>query len=59
MYHLIKDEVYYLYSDDGLELMSIRLTDMPGDQLVITTASEVYSGPVQLVSFSEDVKDER
>ena len=57
MYHIIKDNIYYLYSDEGSELMNIKLTNEPGDQLVITTATEVYAGPVNFITFSGDIKE--
>ena len=53
MYHTIKDNIYYLYSDDGLELMRIKLTTEPEDQVVISTATEVYAGPVSFIEFSK------
>ena len=56
MYHVIKDDIYYLYNNNGIELMRIELTELPGDQLVITVKDEVYSGPVNLISFSGDIR---
>ena len=52
MYHIIKDDIYYLYSDNGSELMNIKLTDEPGDQIIVSTYNEVYAGPVNLIEFS-------
>lgn len=52
MYHIIKDDIYYLYSDDGAELMNITLTNEPGNQVVVSTATEVYAGPVSFIEFS-------
>ena len=53
MYHIIKDDIYYLYSDEGSELMSIKLTDEPNNQVVISTATEIYAGPVSFIEFSK------
>ena len=58
MYHIIKDDIYYLYSEDGSELMNIKLTNEPGDQVVITTTAEIYAGPVEFITFSGDIKKE-
>jgi hypothetical protein len=54
MKHVIKDDIYYLYSDDETELLNIKLTDLPEDQIIITTNSEVYAGPVKFIRFSDD-----
>ena len=58
MKHLIKDNIYYLYSDDDVELMTIELTDEPENQIIIKTAHEVYAGPVKFICFSGDIKFE-
>ena len=55
MKHIIKDDIYYLYSDDGSELMNIKLTVEPNNQVIISTATEVYAGPVSFIKFSEDI----
>ncbi len=55
MKHIIKDDIYYLYSDDGTELMTITLTDEPENQIIIKTTHEVYAGPVKFIRFSEDI----
>ena len=52
MKHIIKDDIYYLYSDDGIELITITLTDEPGNQIIVKTANEVYAGPVSFINFS-------
>ena len=49
----IRDNVYYVKSDDDREMMRVELTDLPGDQVIITTPFEVYAGPIGLISFSE------
>jgi len=58
MYHIIKDDIYYLYSEDNIELMKIELTDIPGDQVVITTSDEIYAGPIKFITFSGDIPKE-
>ena len=55
MKHIIKDDIYYLYSDDETELLNIKLTDLPENQIIITTEHEVYAGPVKFISFSGDI----
>ena len=32
--------------------MNIKLTNEPGDQVVISTFTEVYAGPVSFIEFS-------
>lgn len=53
MKQIIKDDIYYLYSDDGIELMTITLTDEPGNQIIVKTENEVYAGPVSFINFSD------
>jgi len=53
MKHNISGNVYYIYNDAGYVLFSIKLTDEPGDQIVIYTNKEVYAGPISLISFKE------
>jgi len=55
MKHIIKDGIYYLYSDTDAELMSITLTSEPENQVIIKTENEVYAGPVKFIKFSEDI----
>ena len=54
MKHAISENVYYIYNDDGHVLFSVKLTDEPGDQIVIYTDKEVYAGPIDLIKFSEE-----
>ena len=51
MYHIIKDDVYYLYSDDDHQLLTIKLSDEPGNQIIISTDKEVYAGPIKFITF--------
>lgn len=54
MRHEIKDDVYYIYDDSGDELLKIHLyKNFEGDQIVISTKTEVYAGPIDLLSFTE------
>lgn len=58
MKHEIKDNVYHLYDDFGKELMSIRLeAACGGEQVIIETPYEVYSGPIELVRFSDGLAE--
>ena len=52
MEHKIVDNLYYIYDDNGLILLSIRLTNEPNNQVIISTESEVYSGPISLLDLS-------
>ena len=55
--HVIEDEVYHLYDNSGKELISIELTDLPNNQIIIKTPKEVYAGPIDFISFSENIKN--
>lgn len=57
MKHNISGNVYYIYNDDGYVLFSIKLTDEPGNQIVIYTNKEVYAGPIDLISFKESTDE--
>ena len=54
MKHKITDNIYYIYNDEGYVLFSLKLTDEPGNQVVIYTNKEVYAGPINLISFKEN-----
>jgi hypothetical protein len=54
--HVIEDNIYHLYSHDGTELISIELTDLPNNQIVLKTTKEVYAGPIDFISFSENIQ---
>lgn len=54
MKHAISENVYYIYNDDGHILFSIKITDLPGNQIVIYTDKEVYAGPIELISFKDN-----
>ena len=52
MEHKIVDDFYYIYDENGIVLLSIKLTKEPGNQVIISTSDEVYSGPVELLCLS-------
>lgn len=54
--HVIEDNIYHLYSCDGTELISIELTDLPNNQIVLKTQKEVYAGPIDFISFNENIQ---
>ena len=51
----IKDDIYYLTTDEGKVLLKIRPVDFPGYNVVIETEKEVYAGPISLISFNADI----
>lgn len=56
MTHIITDNTYIVKDVNGEVLLTITLTDEPGNQVVIRTKSEVYAGPISLISFNPDTK---
>ena len=52
MDHKIVDNFYYIYDENGIVLLSIELTNEPNNQVIISTESEVYSGPINFLTFS-------
>ena len=52
MEHKIVDDFYYIYDENGIVLLSIKLTKEPGNQVIISTSDEVYSGPIELLCLS-------
>ena len=53
MKHYIKDDTYYILDNNDEIILTIELTEMPGNQIVLTTAKEVYAGPINLLTFDE------
>lgn len=51
MKHYIKDNIYYLEDIDGNVVLKIKLVDSIGNQIILETEKEIYSGPVELISF--------
>lgn len=47
----IKNNIYYIYDDEGKVLLSIELTAEPNNQIVLKTNNEVYAGPIDFISF--------
>ena len=47
----IIENSYYLTDEEGRLLLKITPTDLPGNQIIIQTDKEVYSGPVKFISF--------
>lgn len=54
MKHYIKDDIYYL-EDEGQIVLSLKIDKEFENQIVITTAKEVYAGPVDCISFWTEV----
>jgi hypothetical protein len=51
MTHEIKDNVYYIYDDEGRAILSIALTEESNNQIVLSTDNEVYAGPIDFIRF--------
>ena len=47
---------YVIYDDDNNEIFSVELTEEPNNQIIIKTLKEVYAGPIDFISFSENIK---
>ena len=48
----IRENSYYLLDEYGNVLLKIIPTDMPGNQIIIETEQEVYTGLIKFISFS-------
>ena len=48
----IKEGIYYLTDDKGNLLLKITPSEIPGNQVIIETQKEVYSGPISLLNLS-------
>lgn len=57
MRHELFADRYVIYDDKGNEIFSVELTDLPNNQIVIKTLKEVYAGPIDFISFSENIKN--
>lgn len=55
MDHEIIDNVYLIYDEEGDIILSISLTAKPNNQIVIRTKKEVYAGPIDFISFNENI----
>ena len=49
----IKENIYYLKDDQGNVLLKITPSEIPGNQVIIETNKEVYSGPINLLNLSK------
>lgn len=49
----IKDNSYYLLDEDGKVLLKLTPSDLPGNQVVIETDTEVYAGPIKFLNLSK------
>ena len=59
LHHEIIENEYYIYDEDNKPVFKITLMNtFPNNQVVIETDKEVYSGPLQFLSFC-DVKEEQ
>ena len=56
MRHELFEDRYVIYDDKGNEIFSVELTDEPNNQIVIKTPKEVYAGPIDFISFSENIQ---
>lgn len=57
MTHEIKDNVYVIYDAKNNIIFQVELTNEPNNQIIIKTSKEVYAGPIDFISFSENVKE--
>ena len=55
MTHEIIDNMYFIYDKEGNVIFSIESTAKPNNQIVIRTNKEVYGGPIDFLSFSENI----
>lgn len=56
MTHEIIDSKYFIYNSEGKVIFSVELTEEPNNQIVIKTNKEVYAGPIDFISFSENIQ---
>lgn len=55
MKHEIIDNTYFIYDETSTKIFSIELTEEPNNQIVIKTNKEVYAGPIDFISFNENI----
>ena len=55
MSHEIIDNIYFIYDTEGNIIFQVELTAEPNNQIVIRTNKEVYAGPIDFISFSENI----
>ena len=55
MSHEIIDNIYFIYDAEGNVIFQIALSEQPNNQIVIRTNKEVYAGPIDFISFNENI----
>lgn len=55
MRHELFVDRYVIYDDEGKEIFSVELTEEPNNQIIIKTPKEVYAGPIDFISFNENI----
>ena len=55
MRHELFVDRYVIYDEEGNEIFSIELTNEPNNQIIIRTNKEVYAGPIDFISFNENI----
>jgi hypothetical protein len=55
MRHELFVDRYVIYDDEGKEIFSVELTEEPNNQIIIKTPKEVFAGPIDFISFSENI----
>ena len=55
MSHEIIDNIYFIYDAKGNVIFQVELTNKPNNQIVIRTNKEVYAGPIDFISFNENI----
>jgi hypothetical protein len=55
MSHEIIDNIYFIYDVEGNVIFQVELTAEPNNQIVIRTNKEVYAGPIDFISFNENI----
>lgn len=54
--HEIINDNYYIYDKDGRVVFQVELTSEPNNQIIIKTENEIYAGPIEFISFSENIQ---
>jgi hypothetical protein len=56
MKHFIDDtNTYKILDENNAELLTIQLTEEPNNQIILTTEKEVYAGPIEFLSTSNNI----
>lgn len=51
-HHINLNNEYEILTEDGQVVFTVKITDKPGNQIIIETDTEVFSGPIQLLNLS-------